>query len=306
MAKTKDMKPYVPKGEVVSFYGGKVQIEKKPWGESFRYIKIETGVGGILSATACTGKLNKPALIKWAVDLSADHMIAHFSQACAENPKTFALEEIIAVAEQARNKHEEKKTEGGEAGDIIHNYAHDFAKAVIAKKPLPTFDHLDEKNTVENRALNGINAFLSWYNLHHVEFLAMEELVYYNSYLAGDTKAGEDIIEYLGIMDLLARIDGKIEVIDYKSSKGVYNDQRYQVSGYFNAHNSNALRDRKASGARIVNFSKDTGDLIEKAVPAEEVMKDYRAFIGLFMVATREKELDAEYRALQKTANNKE
>jgi len=293
MKKSATTSEYKPTGEVFSFYGGKINIEKKPWGTGFRFIKLETGKGGILSVTACTKKLDKSdVLVKWATGLVGNHLKSKIEDSSSSS---FGKEELFLMIDEALSKPEEGKVKGGEAGQIIHDYAHDFAKAVISGSELPTFNHLDSGNDVEGKALNGINAFLDWYNSSDkIKFLQMEQVVYYNSNLAGDTEDGEDVIEYVGILDLLAEINGQIRVIDYKSSKGIYNDQRYQVSGYFKAYNSNAAKGKKAVGTSILNFGKETGNLIQGHFPAPEVEKDFRAFVGLQMVATRERELDAE------------
>lgn len=301
----KAKKEYVPTGKVYSFYGGKAMIEVKPWGDHYRFIRLPDKTGGLLSATACTKYLDKSrALIPWAVGLVGAHIRTTFESRTGEH---YSKDEIYLVLNEALLKPEEKKVKGGQAGDIIHDYAHDFAKAVIAKTALPKFDHLDEKDEVQGRALNGINAFLTWYNAaKKVEFMKMEEPVYYNSLLSGDTKEGEPVIEFSGILDLVAKVNGQIEVIDYKSSKGIYSDQRYQVSAYFKGYNPHVPKELRAKGTRILNFSKDTGDLIEKFMPIDEVEKDFRAFVGLQMVATREAELDKEYRDGLKAATMKE
>lgn len=297
MPKVKETTP----NEIFSFYGGKISIEKKKWGQSFRYLRSDTGKGGILSVTGCTKKLDKSdVLIKWAVGLVGSHITGTIE---ANKAMTFSKDEIFLVVNEALLKPEEGKVKGGLAGDIIHDFAHDFAKAKIAGTALPTIDHLDEKDEVQGKALNGINAFLDWYNSNKVEFIEMEQLTYYNSEYAGDEfviDGQKVIVEYFGILDLFARVNGVLEVVDYKTSKGVYSDQRYQVSAYFKAKNSNSDKKNQAKNTLILNFGKETGDLIEKRIPAEEVAKDFRAFIGLQMVATREKELDAEYQASKK------
>lgn len=287
--------------EIFSFYGGRIEIEKKKWGESFRYLRRDTGKGGMLSVTSCTKKLDKSdVLIKWAVGLVRTHITSTVE---ANKALTFSKDEVMLIVDEAVLKPEEGKVKGGQAGDIIHNFAHDFAKAKIAGTALPTIDHLDEKDEVQAKALNGINAFLDWYNSNKVEFIEMEKLTYYNSEIAGDEYVIDGkkvVIEYFGILDLFARVNGVLEVVDYKTSKGVYSDQRYQVSAYFKAKNSNSDLKNQAKNTLILNFGKETGDLIEKRIPAEEVAKDFKAFIGLQMVASREKELDEEYRASKK------
>ena len=296
---TKEKKEKVAKNPSVmySFYGGKVTLEVKPWGDYFRYIRID-GNGTMLSPSAVTDKLDKSkSLIPWAVGQVCGHITSSFE---ARTGKSFSKEEIYLIVEEARTKPEEKKVAGSLAGDLIHDYAHEFAKAVLSKSPLPKFDHLDPENEVHARAINGISAFLDFYNGNKVEFIEMEEVIYYNSFYAGDSKEGEPIVEYAGRKDLFAKINGNLEVIDYKSSKGVYSSQRYQVAGYLKAHNSTCEKKMLAKGYRILNFSKDTGELIEKYVSLEEAEEDFKAFKGLYAVALREKALDAEYRAGKK------
>lgn len=277
--------------EFHSFYGGRMTIEQKPWGDHFRFIK-NGEKGSTLSATGITKYLDKSrALIPWAVGLVGTHITSFFQSSKGEQ---FTKDEIFLVVSEAILKPEEKKVQGGASGDLIHDYAHNFAKAVIAGTDLPTLDHLDEEDEVQTKALNGINAFLDWYNENDVEFIAMEKVVYYNSLLAGDSKEGEEVIEYIGIMDLFAKVNGVYKVVDYKTSKGVYSDQRYQVSGYLKAWNSDS-GNTKADGTLILNFGKETGDLIKKDIPLDEAEKDFKAFKGLHAVALREKELDAEY-----------
>lgn len=279
---------------MLSFYGGRALIEKKPWGDHFRF--TIDGRSGILSATGVTKYLDKSqALLPWAVGLVGSHVTSSFESRKGE---TFSKEEIFLVVREAVLKPEEAKVAGGKTGDAIHDYAHAFAKAEIAGDKLPEVPKLDDMPDEERqKALNGINAFLDFYNKHDVEFLQMEQLVYYNSLLAGDTKEGEEVIEYLGILDLLARVDGKVGVWDYKTGKRVYTDQRYQLSGYRKAWNSNPDNAKllcEESG--VLSFSKDTGDLTVCRVSNEESEEDYKAFKGLHAVALREKALEAEYK----------
>ena len=288
----KDKKP----NEIVSFYGGRAQVEIQPWGDHFRYKRVGERTG-YLSVTAVTKNLDKShALIPWAVKLVGTH-ITSFFEASVSNQ--FSKEEIFVVVAEAVLKPEEAKVKGGTSGDFIHDFAHDFAKSKRDGSTPPTIAHLDQKDETHMKALNGINAFLEWYNANEVEFLEMEKLVYYNSFLAGDSKEGEVVIEFIGILDLLARVNGVVGVWDYKSSKGIYSDQRYQNSAYWKAYNSdNAL---KAEVGGILNFGKETGELIKGEYPTVEVTKDFDfGFKGLYLTTLREKELEAERTAAKK------
>lgn len=293
-------KPKDPAKEIIvhSFYGGRVTIEAKPWGDHYRFTKVMNGEKqtGILSATGVTKMLDKSqALLPWAVGLVGTHITSTIQ---ARTCETFSKEEIYLVVGEAVLKPEEAKVAGGKTGDIIHDFAHDFAKAEMTglthpKIPVDKMALFTKEE--KDKALNGINAFLDWFNNHEVEFLAMEKVLYYNSLLAGDSKEGEEIVEFLGIMDCLAKVNGTILVLDYKTGKRVYTDQRYQLSGYRKAWNSNPDNKKLfAKGSQVLSFSKDTGDLTVCDISQEESEKDFKAFRGLHAVALREKELEKE------------
>jgi len=289
--------------EMVSFYGGQVVIEKKPWGDHFRFFKVvgNEKISGILSATSITKHLDKSqVLLPWAVGLVGSHIRATIESSVGSS---FSKEEIFLVVNEAVLKPEEAKTKGGTTGDFIHDFCHDFALSVINKTKTPSLPKMEGIEQEEkDKVMNGINAFLDWYNGRKVDFLQMETLVYYNSLIAGDTSAEEDVVEYLGIMDLLARVDGKVGVWDYKTGKRVYTDQRYQLSGYRKAHNSQLTPKEKlfAVESGVLSFSKETGELTVCKVSTEESEKDFKAFKGLHAVALRERELLEEYNQSKK------
>ncbi len=278
--------------EFLSFYNGQVQIEKKPWGDHYRFIKVGTK-GGMLSSTKCTRYLDKPALIGWAVQLVGSHITSTFLE---RSSVTFSKDEIMLVVSEALMKPEEAKVKGGQSGDFIHDFAHAFAIAKINGTELPNINHLDEKDENHIKAINGINAFLDWYNTpgNKVEFLAMEIPTYYNSFLAGDTRADEDVVEYIGIIDLVAKVKGLVGVWDYKTGKRVYSEQRYQLSSYRKGKLADGINIPAPQISGVLNFSKEDGSLNVVEITNEESELDFKAFKGLHMVASREAQLDAD------------
>ena len=277
-----------------SFYGGRAVLKKRMYGTRPSF-KREGETETLISVTGCTTKLDKSkVLLPWAVALVATHITTYLE---SSQSGQFGRDELVLVVTEAQQAPDRAKVSGGDTGTLIHDFAEAFAKAKIEGTELPTLDHLDESIEEQRKAINGIAAFLDWYNDNDVEFLEMEKLVYYNSLLAGDTQEGEPIIEYYGFLDLVARVNGKVAVVDYKSSKGIYNDQRYQVAGYRVAYDSDEPANKSDCGM-IVNFNKLTGELIPPAVyDDEETRKDFTAFLGLRMAALREKQLDKEWKA---------
>jgi hypothetical protein len=276
--------------EKLSFYQGRAILEKKPWGDHFR-ITID-GRSGILSNTRITKFLDKSqALIPWAVGLVGSHVTSTFED---RKGSTFTKEEINLVVAEAIRKPEEAKVSGGNIGTYIHDYSHEFAKADIAGTKLPNIPKMPELGKEDReKVLNGINGFLDWYNSNDVKFLEMEKIVYYNSLLAGDTKEGEDTIEYFGILDLLAKVNGKIMLIDYKTGKRLYSEQRYQLSGYTRAWNSNVDNKKQyAQASGVLIFNKESGGFNYYEIPLNETEEDFKAFKGLYSVAQRETVLE--------------
>lgn len=293
---------------MLSFYGGKVMIEKKKWGDHYRFKRIMGDQkDSILFATSITKNLDKSrALLPWAVGLVGSHITVTLEANGGD--RKYHRDEIVLLVQEAMLKPEEAKVKGGSTGDIIHTFAHEFALHILKpkKNKMPTIDHLSEEDVEQMKAINGINAFLDWYNSRKVEFVAMEEVVYYNSLLSGDTKEGEHVIEFGGIIDLLAKVNGKLGVWDYKTGKAIYSDQRYQNAGYLKAYNANPKFGSAVFGG-ILNFGKETGELVLGEYPLAEIYRDYDfGFKGLYLATVREKELEAEREELKKKALMKE
>ena len=284
-------------GDTFSFYRGRAVLKKRMYGTAPSFKRVD-GSETILSITRCTGKLDKSkALIPWAVGLVSTHISSHLESSQAPN---FTRDEIVLLLGEAVLAPDRAKEAGADTGSMIHDYAHEFAQMKIdGKKGSPSLKHLDEANEEHQKALNGISAFLDWYNSNDVTFLEMEKLVYYNSFLAGDSGNIEPPIEFYGFTDLVARVNGKLAVVDYKSSKGIYNEQRYQVAAYKKAYS--AVVDAPAEVSLIVNFNKLTGELMTKEIAEEESKLDYDAFIGLYKVACRERTLEKEYKDSKKS-----
>lgn len=286
-------------GDLFSFFGGKVNLKKRMYGTAPSF-KREGATETVLSVTRCTKNLDKSkALIPWAVKLVGTHITTHVESLKAPH---MLKEEVLVLVSEAVLAPDQAKEKGGDTGTLIHDYAHEFAQMKIdGKKGTPSLAHLDENNEEHAKALNGISAFLDWYNTNDVEFLEMEKMVYYNSEFCDDP--AKPLVEFYGYIDLVARVNGKLVVVDYKSSKGVYNEQRYQVAAYREAFNAGRSKgEERAGAALIVNFNKETGALITKEVSEEECALDFSAFLGLYAVACRERVLEKEYKDSKKSA----
>lgn len=82
--------------------------------------------------------------------------------------------------------------------------------------------HLKNQSTtnmpISTQADKAFNAFLQWKKEHDIEPIAIEKTVY-----------GP---HWAGTLDFLGRMNGKLYVIDWKSSKAIYPEMRYQIAAY--------------------------------------------------------------------------
>jgi len=192
-------------------YDGSVKIQFYP--DSHRY-RLEGEKTYLISATACTGVLNKPMLIPWALNLAGD-----FIKSWAVDKGSVTALELSAIVDEALKQHTIKKDQAADIGSLVHAFAQSFAESKLHGTPTPEIP-----TDGDPKMIAGINAFLDWYIKHDVKFVDVEKVVYSKQH------------GYCGIFDAVAIVNGKKVIIDYKTSKRVYNDHRYQIAGYRGAY----------------------------------------------------------------------
>lgn len=96
--------------------------------------------------------------------------------------------------------------------------------------------NLDDYTKTEIEIANvGFNKYLDWEKKHKIEPIFNEK------------GFASDKYKYGGTCDFYCKLDGKYTLIDFKSCKGIYDEQFCQVSGY-----GNLLRERKYKVEQIL------------------------------------------------------
>jgi len=100
---------------------------------------------------------------------------------------------------------------------------------------------------VNDKAEKSISQFLDWVSGVSIKPLETERIVMHTSH------------EYAGTYDLLAEIDGELTVIDYKTSKDIYDNYWMQIAAYlFASRHLRKLEGRELpTQAGIIRFPKD-------------------------------------------------
>jgi hypothetical protein len=252
---------------IEKLYSGEITLEFMP--ASHRY-RLEGSKEYLPSVTSCTGIIDKSRfLIPWAVGLAGSHIRKYLE----ENSSPFTTEQILLVVDEAMRQHQIKKEEAASIGGQVHAYAEAFALSIMEKKGVPAIPD----DVTDERVRAGINAFLNWFVENDVQFLHAEKLVYSKS------------LGYAGLVDAIANVNGKRMLIDHKTSKGVYNEMRYQVAAYCMAFEEE--HGEQLDGAMILHFDKETGTCNQYLYTREDIRKDSVAFGACLDIKKREKEL---------------
>jgi CRISPR/Cas system-associated exonuclease Cas4 (RecB family) len=201
----------------------------------------------LLSVTGCTSVVDKSGpLVWWAVGLSRDFLLEAINEG-----KSISSDDIV----EASNQHQIKKEAAATIGSKVHKWAEAFAKAKVDKDILPL--------PKDPQVLAGVNAFLKWIDANDVKFISSERIVFSKSK------------KFVGIMDAEAVVNGKLCVIDYKTSSNVYPEHYMQVSAYQAALSEE--NGKVYTGKWIIRFDKNTGEFDPHY--SEDQEKDYKAFL---------------------------
>lgn len=223
----------------------------------------------IISVTAVTSIIDKSKpLIYWAVGCAKDFLMQNLN-ALIEDTKG---DKISAIIEEAAKQHNIKKQAAAGIGIQVHTWVEDFIKAK-SKKEWPEIPK-------DPQVFNGVSAFLKWVDEYEVKFISSEKKVYSKKH------------KYAGIMDAEAIIKRKTCVIDFKTSKGIYPEMRFQVAAYQAAVEEESEKDY--SGNKwLARFDKETGEF--EAHEFAEQDKDFKAFLAALELRRRLKELEIPY-----------
>lgn len=259
-------------------YGGAIEIDYYPNSHRYKLVKEDGEERNVWlkSPSGIVDKLDKSAqLMHWATRMFHEAMLASMRDGA-----NFSADDLRSMLEVAKGAYKERRDEAANVGSVVHFYAqnHLDIKTIEAAEG---FADLSEEDQVKARA--GAAAFDGWYAGLGGKSVAAEFLVY-------SRKEG-----FTGRCDDLVEINGEHWILDYKTSKGVYTSQVYQVTSYMKAREEE-YPEIKIAGARLVHLCKEDvekdGVVIKKAGEAGEVLlsrgdlvKAYTVFKALKVVA---------------------
>ncbi len=243
---------------VSRMYGGKVVLAFDP----IKHIYMANGV----RTDSCTGVLsviNKPALLGWAVKVTADYIDANLHPG-------IAIDELQKkkLIENAKKEHRVKKTDAGDHGTFLHSLIEKHLKGIKYDEPINPII----KNSLEQ--------FKVWIKENDVILKCSERKVYSLKHKVS------------GTLDIIASVKGKIVLYDVKTASGIWPEQFLQTN-FYKAALQEEFPDKRIDHVGIIRCGKDGSFEVKEANDFE---KNFEAFLGALVLYRRLKEMELEKR----------
>lgn len=243
------------RADVIEFelYEGK--IKGKFYEGSHQYWINGKRKTGVTTYIGCLDK-SRPLMI-WATGLCRDHLLG-----LCDSGSKITEDDIIKAA----NLYDEKKEEAASIGTEVHNWIEGYIKGENPEMP----------ETKE--AQIGVNAFLEWVSKNKVKFKSSERVVYSKKH------------DFIGKMDIEATVNGKLALIDIKTSNDLYNTYRMQTAAYVKADEEESgreykerwlLRVAKETEKEYLKRMREKSEMRERLGKSPIEIPDYQVFEAL-------------------------
>ena len=208
------------------------------------------------SVTTILNVLNKPALVHWASNITADYILKNIDKIKNDD---FNQREIVSLA---KKEHRLVKEAAASVGTRTHRLVEDY---LIANKYKgnPHKNKLMLSN-ISKDLEKPFYAFLDWIEDKNFVLLDVEKIIYSMKY------------KYAGTLDIRCLLNDKKYIIDLKTSSRIYDEMLLQLCGYKNAYEE--INGDKEHRIGILRLDKLTGEPEWR----EYTNKDYRKHIKAF------------------------
>lgn len=186
--------------------------------------------------TAFLGVLGKgDALNYWAAGCACDYIKENIN--IIQNPE--GPHDISTLLKDAKSAFKHASGEALDIGSQVHNAIEVYIK-----------HGKDLSGNLKGEVQNGFLAFLEWESKNHVEWLESELTLFSTQY------------GFAGTCDAIAVLNGHKYLIDFKTSKAVYDEHKKQLAAYRLAYNEMKDDDfgNYIENIGILRLDKETGE----------------------------------------------
>lgn len=217
--------------------------------------------------TTVTGILPKQWLAAWAAKECVTYIL--------ENGDFTSDQKKIIMDGKGAWRRKSKKA--ADSGTAAHAHIESYIKT--GTEPL-LFENEDVKNS--------FNLFLLWLNMNKVEWIESEVVVGSKNHM------------YAGKFDATAKINGKVTLVDFKTSSGIYAEQYYQTGGYQIAYEEMGKTPKIEQ--RMILWVPKTGSDFEARIVPTPFESDKRVFLAALELYKRLADSERILEALKKAS----
>lgn len=225
------------------------------------------------SVTTVLGMKDKSnALIPWAVNAMKEKVIELIG-----DHQTLTRRALEAVLDAAQESYRKKTQDACDVGTVVHRLLEKelLHRSGLADKPVLevrgnealapniTPEMLDQIN-------NAIGAGLKFFDENHIELIQAEAPRWSPTY------------GYIGTGDLVAKFNGELSILDYKTSKAIYPEYFLQAAAYQKAYEEE-FPEQRITQRVIVHVGRD-GKLESQPRGNDTLEQDFEVFTSLLIV----------------------
>jgi hypothetical protein len=162
-----------------------------------------------------------------------------------------------------------------DAAAVIGTLAHELIQEYLGG---PKVDLSEFSKEQIDKAQNSLISFFEWEKTHRIKMIFCERQLVSETFRFG------------GSMDFYGTVDGKLELIDFKTCKALYPEHRLQVGGgYTLLAKDNGI---KVDRTRIIRVGRDETEGFDEAIlTADEIKRNQACFKALLKAYPLIKEL---------------
>ena len=229
---------------------------------NFREDKHWYSVDGdyVPSVTTILNVISKPALVPWAVKMGAEWF--------RDNRKDYLKGDIKLddMVKGIKGAYRKKSQDALNIGEEVHAWCEQAIKFKLGVGTMPSMpDNEVVRESIEN--------FRDWTKENDVKWLSSEEKIYNRKY------------KYAGTVDAIAEVNGVFGVIDFKTSKRLYDEYDLQVSAY--GETIEDIYGRDCESSWLLRFDKEDGSFESKELQSGDHAENFMAFYGALCLYNR-------------------
>jgi hypothetical protein len=244
----------IPSGSTI-LYGGTIKLDFDPKRHTYKITDVPTmAVREVPSVTQILRVIDKSgALTQWAANATSDYIRAAIRPGVCYDEL-----QIDQIIEQARRNFHTVSRSAKTVGQLAHEWIEAHLRASLYATPaLPL--------PVNEQTQKAIQAASVWI-AEHFKPLTMEHRLYSREH------------DYAGTLDVVGEVDGQLAVVDWKTSRAVYDEMRLQAAAYAQAWAE--MYDVRVPDRWVIRLDKETGEFEPVRFPRETFRRDLHGFLA--------------------------